>query len=83
MSSDAPAPSSFGPNAWLVDEMYEQFLDDPQSVGESWREFFADYKRDRPTGPVPAVGTPTPTPPPAPAAPSRPCLLYTSPSPRD
>ncbi|HVM52588.1 MAG TPA: multifunctional oxoglutarate decarboxylase/oxoglutarate dehydrogenase thiamine pyrophosphate-binding subunit/dihydrolipoyllysine-residue succinyltransferase subunit [Acidimicrobiales bacterium] len=72
MSSDAPAPSSFGPNAWLVDEMYEQFLDDPQSVGESWREFFADYKRDRPTGPVPAVGTPTPTPPPAPAAPSRP-----------
>ena len=33
----------FGPNAWLVDEMYEQYRADPQSVSESWQEFFADY----------------------------------------
>jgi 2-oxoglutarate dehydrogenase E1 component len=28
----------------LVEEMYEQFRDDPESVGEAWREFFADYR---------------------------------------
>src|SRR5438445_10040339 len=38
--------STFGPNAWLVDEMYERYLADPSSVGESWRDFFADYKGD-------------------------------------
>ncbi|MGQ0831553.1 MAG: multifunctional oxoglutarate decarboxylase/oxoglutarate dehydrogenase thiamine pyrophosphate-binding subunit/dihydrolipoyllysine-residue succinyltransferase subunit [Microthrixaceae bacterium] len=40
------SPSALGPNAWLVDEMHEQYLADPASVSESWREFFADYKRD-------------------------------------
>jgi 2-oxoglutarate dehydrogenase E1 component len=38
--------STLGPNAWLVDEMYEQYLADPSSVSESWRDFFADYTRD-------------------------------------
>jgi 2-oxoglutarate dehydrogenase E1 component len=38
--------TDIGPNAWLVDEMYEQFLADPTSVSESWREFFADYRPD-------------------------------------
>src|ERR1700722_16142566 len=39
-----PAPGgAFGPNAWLVDDMYDQFRRDPASVSESWREFFADY----------------------------------------
>jgi 2-oxoglutarate decarboxylase len=37
---------SMGPNAWLVDEMYEQYLANPASVSEAWREFFADYRRD-------------------------------------
>ena len=37
----------FGPNIWLVDEMYRRYLDNPQAVGESWREFFADYKPAR------------------------------------
>jgi 2-oxoglutarate dehydrogenase E1 component len=37
---------ALGPNAWLVDEMHEQYLADPASVSESWRDFFADYKRD-------------------------------------
>ncbi len=31
-----PAPSA--PNAWLVDEMHEQYLADPSSVSESWRD---------------------------------------------
>src|SRR5688500_6475868 len=49
-------PATFGPNAWLVDEMYEQFRADPRSVSESWREFFADYKPgpDAPAAPKPA-----------------------------
>ena len=50
---------SFGPNAWLVDDMYDRFLEDPTSVSASWREFFVDYQRSPvPTGatsPAPAV----------------------------
>jgi 2-oxoglutarate dehydrogenase E1 component len=34
---------SFGPNEWLVDEMYERFLADPNSVDAAWGEFFSDY----------------------------------------
>ncbi len=44
-SSDSRARSgAFGPNAWLVDDLYEQFIADPSSVSASWREFFADYQ---------------------------------------
>ncbi|MGH8908059.1 MAG: multifunctional oxoglutarate decarboxylase/oxoglutarate dehydrogenase thiamine pyrophosphate-binding subunit/dihydrolipoyllysine-residue succinyltransferase subunit [Egibacteraceae bacterium] len=34
----------FGANAWVVEEMYRDYLSDPDSVGESWREFFSDYR---------------------------------------
>jgi 2-oxoglutarate decarboxylase len=34
----------FGPNEWLVDELYQQFLKDKSSVDEAWWEFFADYQ---------------------------------------
>ncbi len=60
---------AFGPNAWLVDDMYEQFSVDPSSVAESWREFFADYVPPRvaaPAAAVAAVATPVA---PAPATP--------------
>ena len=30
--SETAVPSSFGPNEWLVDEIYEQFLADRSSV---------------------------------------------------
>src|SRR2546421_38041 len=43
MSSSSSAPQ-FGPNEWLVEEMYEQFLADPSSVDPAWHDFFADYK---------------------------------------
>ena len=43
MSTNSPA-SQFGPNEWLVEEMYEQFLTDPSSVDPAWHDFFADYK---------------------------------------
>jgi len=54
-SSTRQAHGSFGPNAWLVDDMYDRFVADPSSVAESWREFFADYQRST----LPAVATAT------------------------
>jgi multifunctional 2-oxoglutarate metabolism enzyme len=33
----------YGPNTWLIDEMFRQYKQDPSSVGEHWRDFFADY----------------------------------------
>src|SRR5437867_8564391 len=44
MTERSTASPAFGPNAWLVDDMYEQYLADPSSVSESWQEFFADYR---------------------------------------
>ena len=46
MSGEAPMnPSSagFGPNEWLVDEIYQQYLTNKNSVDPSWWEFFGDY----------------------------------------
>jgi 2-oxoglutarate dehydrogenase E1 component len=43
--SQTPHNSSttdFGANEWLVDEMHDRYLEDPQSVDEAWRELFAD-----------------------------------------
>lgn len=45
--------ANFGQNAWLVDQMYQQYTTDPQSVDPEWREFFR-------TNPQPAAGTPAP-----------------------
>ncbi len=32
----------FGPNDWFVEEKYNQFLSDPSSVEQIWRDFFSD-----------------------------------------
>src|SRR5438477_12896190 len=53
--SDPAARRTFGPNDWLVDEMYEQYRADPSSVSESWRDFFADYQRPGGNGPSPTT----------------------------
>jgi 2-oxoglutarate decarboxylase len=42
-STSSPA-DEFGPNEWLVEEMYQRFLDDPNTVDPAWHEFFADYR---------------------------------------
>jgi len=56
-----PSRGSFGPNAWLVDDMYDRFLADPSSVSASWREFFADYQRSTlPTVPTTHLSAPAP-----------------------
>ena len=49
--------ASFGPNAWLVEEMYDQYRADPSSVGPSWQEFFANYRSSAPPRPSPAAVT--------------------------
>src|SRR5690606_15822809 len=43
-SSENPSAfEAFGPNSGLVEELYRQYLGNPGSVGERWKEFFADY----------------------------------------
>ena len=64
MANERNSATSLGPNAWLVDDKYEQFLANPESVGESWREFFADYR----PGSAPSQARP----PAAPESPPRP-----------
>ena len=36
--------AAFGPNEWLVDELYQQYLQDKDSVDRAWWEFFEDYQ---------------------------------------
>jgi 2-oxoglutarate dehydrogenase E1 component len=78
--------TDFGPNEWLVDELYQRYLADPSSVAMEWWNFFADYQpppgsppqpvtaAGQPAGPAPAPAAPAPAAPapaaPAPAAPA-------------
>ncbi|MFD5320772.1 hypothetical protein, partial [Streptomyces sp. NPDC127098] len=64
--------AGFGANEWLVDEIYQQYLQDPNSVDRAWWDFFADYKpgTDGAAAARPAVSTPAAAAPAtAPAAP--------------
>ncbi len=38
------ARAAFGANQWLVDELYEQYLTDKDSVDPAWWDFFEDYR---------------------------------------
>ncbi|WKX72548.1 multifunctional oxoglutarate decarboxylase/oxoglutarate dehydrogenase thiamine pyrophosphate-binding subunit/dihydrolipoyllysine-residue succinyltransferase subunit [Streptomyces sp. XD-27] len=69
---------AFGPNEWLVDEIYQQYLQDPNSVDRAWWDFFADYKPGQDTSsavaapPQAVTGTPAAPAAQAPAAPAKP-----------
>ncbi|WP_033345537.1 multifunctional oxoglutarate decarboxylase/oxoglutarate dehydrogenase thiamine pyrophosphate-binding subunit/dihydrolipoyllysine-residue succinyltransferase subunit [Catenuloplanes japonicus] len=54
-SQDNPL-AGFGPNEWIVEEMYQRYLADPTSVDPAWHDFFADYK---PTAEAGSIATPT------------------------
>ncbi len=62
------ASTDFGPNEWLVDELYQRYQADPGTVDRAWWNFFADYhpkpsEQHRPAAPAtgtPAPGTPAP-----------------------
>jgi 2-oxoglutarate dehydrogenase E1 component len=60
------AAEQVGPNAWLVEEIHEQYLADPSSVSEAWQDFFAGY---HPPPAAPAA-PPPPQAPPAATSPS-------------
>ena len=74
MAAQESSGSAFGANSWLVEEMYEQYRADPDSVGESWREFFEDYRS------VTAAAHPEAAPAPL-AAPAAPAPTATAPAP--
>ncbi|MEY4322322.1 MAG: hypothetical protein RL410_103 [Actinomycetota bacterium] len=43
MTAESPKPSNFGANQWLVDELYDKYREDKNSVDQAWWDFFADY----------------------------------------
>ena len=56
---DRPTPPSeqmSGQNAWLIEEMYDRYRADPDSVSAGWRDFFADYQSHRPEPTPPGDG---------------------------
>ncbi|QKW09116.1 multifunctional oxoglutarate decarboxylase/oxoglutarate dehydrogenase thiamine pyrophosphate-binding subunit/dihydrolipoyllysine-residue succinyltransferase subunit [Streptomyces sp. NA04227] len=82
--------AAFGPNEWLVDEIYQQYLQDPNSVDRAWWDFFADYKPGGgATQAKPATAPPSTEPaapaaqaaPAAPAAPAEPAPAPAAPAP--
>ncbi|MBO0803704.1 MAG: multifunctional oxoglutarate decarboxylase/oxoglutarate dehydrogenase thiamine pyrophosphate-binding subunit/dihydrolipoyllysine-residue succinyltransferase subunit [Nocardiopsaceae bacterium] len=52
-----PGRADFGANEWMVDELYQRYLDDPGSVDRAWWSFFSDYQpsRGNGAGPRPAA----------------------------
>ena len=44
-STEDSSKSGFGANEWLVDEMYEKYLQDPESVDKVWWDFFGSDQR--------------------------------------
>src|SRR4029450_5334015 len=67
----------FGANVGLIDEIYRQYLDNPESVSPAWRDFFAENEpegyedpspqhaptREAPTREAPTREAPTREPP--------------------
>jgi 2-oxoglutarate dehydrogenase E1 component len=67
----AIASEAFGPNTWLVEQMYHRYLTDPAAVSPAWREFFAGYRSAHAAvTPPPQRETATPIAPPPAVAPS-------------
>ncbi len=45
----------FGANVGLIDEIYRQYLDNPESVSPAWRDFFAENEPGEDTAPEAAA----------------------------
>jgi multifunctional 2-oxoglutarate metabolism enzyme len=52
-SQDNPL-ADFGPNEWIVEDMYQRYVADPTSVDPAWHEFFADYRPAADSSPPPS-----------------------------
>ncbi|MGW9632140.1 multifunctional oxoglutarate decarboxylase/oxoglutarate dehydrogenase thiamine pyrophosphate-binding subunit/dihydrolipoyllysine-residue succinyltransferase subunit [Agromyces sp. NPDC055520] len=89
--SDETTSGEYGANEWLVDEMYEKFLVDPQSVDKTWWPVLEHYRQVKTEGGDPsaiapatdaAASAPTAAPAPtAPAGPAAPAAEPAAPSP--
>jgi 2-oxoglutarate dehydrogenase E1 component len=62
LSAQSDRLAEFGTNVWLVDEIYQQYLTDPNSVDRAWWDFFADYTPGD-AGQAPAAERSEPLPP--------------------
>ncbi|MGO1288249.1 MAG: 2-oxoglutarate dehydrogenase E1 subunit family protein, partial [Cellulosimicrobium funkei] len=76
----------FGANEWLVDELYEQYLQDKNAVDPAWWDFFEDYRPAErsdadTTSDAPAAPSNGSVPAAAPANGSRPAAANGSPAP--
>ena len=49
-TEDSPM-AAFGANEWLVDEMYEKYQQDPNSVDKVWWDFFGKDQRGSKSSP--------------------------------
>ncbi|MFC3823080.1 multifunctional oxoglutarate decarboxylase/oxoglutarate dehydrogenase thiamine pyrophosphate-binding subunit/dihydrolipoyllysine-residue succinyltransferase subunit [Planomonospora venezuelensis] len=72
--------AAFGQNEWLVDELYQKYLQDPESVDRAWWNFFADYTPDSGSGRAAAQGAATAAPPTPATAPATPAAATTTPT---
>ena len=54
-SNGSAGRADFGPNQWLVDELYQRYQADPGSVDQAWWSFFADYQPQPDTAGQPAL----------------------------
>ncbi|TDW19584.1 2-oxoglutarate dehydrogenase E1 component [Kribbella kalugense] len=62
--SDTNPLAAFGANEWLVDELYEKYQQDPNSVDPAWLDFFKTYNPDgTPDGKQDGDAKPVTTPP--------------------
>ncbi|WP_226344422.1 multifunctional oxoglutarate decarboxylase/oxoglutarate dehydrogenase thiamine pyrophosphate-binding subunit/dihydrolipoyllysine-residue succinyltransferase subunit [Agilicoccus flavus] len=57
-SSKADPLTAFGPNQWLVDELYQQYREDKSSVDEGWWDFFETYTPGQGDGAASTAATP-------------------------
>jgi multifunctional 2-oxoglutarate metabolism enzyme len=81
--------AGFGPNEWIVEDMYQRYLTDPASVDPAWHDFFTDYRPSwtAATGEFKAVrpaadgGGPTPAPAAAPTPAAAPPVPAPTPAP--
>ncbi|MDH6180496.1 2-oxoglutarate decarboxylase [Microbacteriaceae bacterium SG_E_30_P1] len=59
IAPEGDSSGEFGANEWLVDEMYERYLQDKNSVDQSWWPILENYHPSvdpTPTGAIPVVG---------------------------
>ncbi|HLU32160.1 MAG TPA: hypothetical protein VK088_10390, partial [Acidimicrobiia bacterium] len=54
---ETPDIAAAGRNDWLIEEMYERYLDSPRSVSEPWRRYFENGAVE--SGGVPPAEAPT------------------------